>query len=154
MALTIIRGATATGFVKLTPTLSDGTAGSLQDWTHVFQSVRIRSTLPQIDATVYGNQANGAFIAGIERLTFDMSGLLTYDDAESPALMNVGPTFPLASYQNCTILRQFDTGCTVSAAANFTDGEINQPAGAMGVITAQAVSTGAFTVTWPRAAIS
>lgn len=152
MAFAIIRGQTATASVTLTRTLPSGSAGAAETWTNVFQSVRVRSTLPQIDATTYANEANGAFIAGIERLTFDMTGLLTKDDAGSPTLIPIGPTLPLSLFQGCTIAMVYDTGCSVSAVCNFTDGEINRPAGAMGVITAQAVSTGSFTVTWKRAA--
>jgi hypothetical protein len=45
-------------------------------YKNYFSSARVRSNLPQLDATVFGNEATGDFIAGIERLTIDFGGVL------------------------------------------------------------------------------
>ena len=141
MALAIIRGATASG-AGVTLTVA---AGSPVDYSAIFQSARVRATLPQIDATTYSNETNGNFIAGIERLTIDLAGLMTKGDAKS------GTTLPLSGWQAATVKVIYDSGCYVSATANATDGDLNRPAGTMGLITQQFVSTGSFSVTWVTA---
>lgn len=131
-AFAIIRGATASAAITI-----GGAA-----WTDIIQSMRVRATLPQIDATTYSTEANGDFIAGIERLTIDLAGLMTKGRSNS------GPLMPLVSYQGTTIVITYDTSCTVTATCNATDGDLNRPAGTMGLITAQFVSTGSFSVSW------
>jgi hypothetical protein len=139
MAFAIIRPQTAVAKVEITPA-----GGSLADWTQVFQRGRVRSNLPQIDATTYSTEASGQFIGGVERLTFEMGGLQTKGAPAS------GPLLPLSAYQAALLNMQYDTGCSISATVNATDGGTDRPAGAMGLIDAVAVSTGSFTVTWVK----
>lgn len=132
MAFAIIRPQTKSAVVTL----------AAAAWTDVFQNVRSRATLPQIDATTYAQEANGQFIAGVERMTFDLTGLLTKGRANS------GPIMPLSNFQSVVFTMQYDTGCSVSATINASDSEINQPAGSLGIVTATLVTTGTITVTW------
>lgn len=130
MALSTIRAQTAVADISI----------ASASWKQVFNFVRVRSALPQIDATVFATEQNGEFLAGIERLTIELSGLLKKGAAQS------GPLIPLP--QNVAFIVQYDTSCTITGTCNFTDGDIARAAGGIGTITATAVSTGTFVVAW------
>lgn len=112
------------------------------DWTDVVQRARVRSTLPQQDATTFATQQHGAFIGGTERITIDLIGLQTKGDDAS------GPFMPLSNYQDVAVEVQYDTFCSIAANCNGQDAGIDQTAGVLGNVDGQFVSTDTIAVTW------
>lgn len=106
----------------------------------IFNSMRIRSNMPQLDVTTYATEANGEFVGGIERLTVDLAGILKKGSAVA------GPLIPLP--QNKAVVATYDTSCTFTFQMNFSEGEVNRPAGQIGTITGSGFSTGSFVVAW------
>lgn len=133
MALATITPQTAVVEIKLATV-------SYKDY---FSSCRVRANVPQLDATVFGNEAAGDFIAGIERLTIDFGGILKKGQAAS------GPLFPLSGKQNVAFIIEYD-GITnqITGNMNFSEAEASMVVGQIRPITASGFSIGTFTVTW------
>jgi hypothetical protein len=112
-------------------------------YKNYFSSARVRSNLPQLDATVFGNEATGDFIPGIERLTIDFGGVLKKGAAAS------GPLMPLSGKQGVAFSIQYDTGATIAGTMNFSEAEASMVVGQLRAITASGFSVSTFTVTWP-----
>jgi hypothetical protein len=136
MVYTIIRGQTAVASI-LVATL---------EYNRIVQRVRIRSTLPQTDATTFSTEQNGQFIAGIERMTFDMTALMTKGDTRT------GPFLPLAAFQGVAVSVAYDTGCSIASVCNAQDGGADRAAGQLGNVDVQFITTGTIVVTWSNAA--
>jgi hypothetical protein len=112
-------------------------------YKNYFSSARVRSNLPQLDATVFGNEATGDFIAGIERLTIDFGGVLKKGAAQA------GPLMPLSGKQGVAFVIEYD-GITnqITGTMNFSEAEASMVVGQLRAITASGFSVGTFTVTW------
>jgi hypothetical protein len=112
-------------------------------YKNYFSSARVRSNLPQLDATVFGNEATGDFIAGIERLTIDFGGVLKKGAAAA------GPLIPLSGKQGIAFVIEYDgVANQITGTMNFSEAEASMVVGQIRPITASGFSVGTFTVTW------
>lgn len=112
-------------------------------YKNYFSSCRVRANVPQLDATVFANEAAGDFIPGIERLTLDFGGIL------KKGATGAGPLMPLSGKQGVAFVIEYDDVTNqITGTMNFSEAEASMVVGQIRPITASGFSIGAFTVTW------